>query len=375
MSAPPGEQEAVDQLERLVRILDELRSPGGSITREPAGALHRFDVVARGSSTACWSHTLQRARSSAVQMPITGRLMLHTIGSTRAAARRTVPRGHPRPDPERRAMSEPNTQLETVNVHLADGVATVELNRPEALNAWNAQFGADLLAALRERRRGRRGACGRHHRRRARLLLGRRPEGHQRRRATAADGRPDVYKTLTERYHPIMHAIREMPKPVVASVNGAGRRHRLLAGALLRSDRGGRERLLPARVREHRAGPRRRLLAVRAHARRHGARDRAGDARRAPAGAAGARVGPDQPRRRPTRGSARRRRRWPHGWRPDRRAPTPAPSASSTTGCTRAWTSSSSSRRASSRRWPGSDDFVEGAMAFVEKRPARFSGS
>jgi 2-(1,2-epoxy-1,2-dihydrophenyl)acetyl-CoA isomerase len=35
-----------------------------------------------------------------------------------------------------------------------------------------------------------------------------------------AEGRPDVYRTLTERYHPIMHAIREMPKPVVAAVNG-----------------------------------------------------------------------------------------------------------------------------------------------------------
>ena len=34
-------------------------------------------------------------------------------------------------------------------------------------------------------------------------------------------GRPDVYKALTERYHPVMHAIRELPKPVVASVNGA----------------------------------------------------------------------------------------------------------------------------------------------------------
>jgi 2-(1,2-epoxy-1,2-dihydrophenyl)acetyl-CoA isomerase len=29
-----------------------------------------------------------------------------------------------------------------------------------------------------------------------------------------------VYKTLTERYHPIMRAIREMPKPVIAAVNG-----------------------------------------------------------------------------------------------------------------------------------------------------------
>src|SRR5205823_10894649 len=32
--------------------------------------------------------------------------------------------------------------------------------------------------------------------------------------------RPDVYKTLTERYHPIREGIREMPKPVVAAVNG-----------------------------------------------------------------------------------------------------------------------------------------------------------
>ena len=47
-------------------------------------------------------------------------------------------------------MNASDTQLETVNVHLADGVATVELNRPEVLNAWNAQLGADLLAALRE---------------------------------------------------------------------------------------------------------------------------------------------------------------------------------------------------------------------------------
>ena len=34
------------------------------------------------------------------------------------------------------------------------------------------------------------------------------------------EGRPDLYKVLTERYHPIMHAIRELPLPVVAAVNG-----------------------------------------------------------------------------------------------------------------------------------------------------------
>ena len=37
---------------------------------------------------------------------------------------------------------------------------------------------------------------------------------------TTPDGRPDVYRTLTERYHPIMVAIRELPKPVLAAVNG-----------------------------------------------------------------------------------------------------------------------------------------------------------
>ncbi|MES1192915.1 MAG: enoyl-CoA hydratase-related protein, partial [Solirubrobacterales bacterium] len=33
-------------------------------------------------------------------------------------------------------------------------------------------------------------------------------------------GRPDVYKVLTERYHPIITGLRTMPKPVVAAVNG-----------------------------------------------------------------------------------------------------------------------------------------------------------
>ena len=116
-------------------------------------------------------------------------------------------------------MSDQPAQLETVNVSIANGVATVELNRPQALNAWNRQFGEDLLAAL-HRARSEESV-------RAVLI-----EGAGRAFSSGADlkdvsggettpdGRPDVYKTLTERYHPIMHAIREMPKPVVAAVNG-----------------------------------------------------------------------------------------------------------------------------------------------------------
>jgi 2-(1,2-epoxy-1,2-dihydrophenyl)acetyl-CoA isomerase len=129
--------------------------------------------------------------------------------------------------PEERtiAMSEtvaaPAKDLETVNLTICpDGAATVELNRPEVLNAWNQQLGVDLLMALRQ--------VAEDDTVRAVLITGagrafssgadlKDVSGGE----TTPNGRPDVYKVLTERYHPIMHTIREMGKPVVAAVNGA----------------------------------------------------------------------------------------------------------------------------------------------------------
>jgi 2-(1,2-epoxy-1,2-dihydrophenyl)acetyl-CoA isomerase len=112
-----------------------------------------------------------------------------------------------------------STAFETVNLSIdPDGVATIELNRPEALNAWNQQLGLDLRAALER--------VGEDDSARAAVIT-----GAGRAFSSGADlkdfgaeldenGRPNVYKVLTERYHPVMHAIRELPKPVVASVNG-----------------------------------------------------------------------------------------------------------------------------------------------------------
>ena len=112
-----------------------------------------------------------------------------------------------------------HTRLQTVNVHRDAGAATIELNRPEKLNAWNHQFGEDLLAAVNE--------LSADEEVRAVVITGA-GRGFSSGADltdisggwTTEDGRPDVYRTLTERYHPIMQGIRRMPKPVIASVNG-----------------------------------------------------------------------------------------------------------------------------------------------------------
>src|SRR3954462_2282670 len=44
----------------------------------------------------------------------------------------------------------PMSDRATVNVHRRGGAATIELSRPESMNAWNKQFGLDLRAAVEE---------------------------------------------------------------------------------------------------------------------------------------------------------------------------------------------------------------------------------
>jgi enoyl-CoA hydratase/carnithine racemase len=38
-------------------------------------------------------------------------------------------------------------QPEQISVEAADGILTITLNRPERLNAWTAQMGAEMRAA------------------------------------------------------------------------------------------------------------------------------------------------------------------------------------------------------------------------------------
>lgn len=112
----------------------------------------------------------------------------------------------------------PAKGYETVSVYRNGSAAKLELNRPDRMNALNGQLRTDLLAAVEE--------VGGDDGVRAVLLTGAGrafSSGADLRedRAPTPDGHPDVYSILTGQYHPIITGIRQMPKPVVAAVNGA----------------------------------------------------------------------------------------------------------------------------------------------------------
>jgi 2-(1,2-epoxy-1,2-dihydrophenyl)acetyl-CoA isomerase len=101
---------------------------------------------------------------------------------------------------------------ETIEVATSDGISTITLNRPDTLNALNSTMRAELLAALK--------AAARDDAIRAVVITG---EG--RGFCSGADlrggaGERAFRKVLTTEYNPLVTAIRELPKPVIAAVNG-----------------------------------------------------------------------------------------------------------------------------------------------------------
>jgi 2-(1,2-epoxy-1,2-dihydrophenyl)acetyl-CoA isomerase len=106
---------------------------------------------------------------------------------------------------------------ETLIVERRGGELRITMNRPESMNAWNLQFGAELKQVVEEAATDQQvravtiTGAGRAFSSGADLKAGfdPTPEGH-----------PDVLTPLNERYHPIIAGIRRMPKPVLAAVNG-----------------------------------------------------------------------------------------------------------------------------------------------------------
>ncbi len=251
------------------------------------------------------------------------------------------------------------------------GVAHLELDRPESLNAWTPEMGLELLDALN--------AVSADPSARAVLLTG---AGRafsagadvKRERDVLPNGDLDLSSWLRDIYNPCVLAVREMPKPVVGAIQGAAAG---LGASLALSVRlAGRGGVLVSalRVREHRRDARRGCAALPRRTSRNGPRRRDRDARRTAPRREGAGVGPGQP------GRAGRRPCTPKGWRwrsVSRSAPRwPSRTSRQTLNETSQPDLASQLAVEADRQQihGGSFDYQEGRSAFIEKRRAQFQG-
>lgn len=110
------------------------------------------------------------------------------------------------------------TTDDVVHTSDTDGVRTLTLHRPDSYNALNTTLKQRLLEALREASANRNV--------RAVLLTGSGKafcagQDLKEHIGQLQAGDPAPLRTVAEHYNPIVHAIVEMPKPVLAAVNGA----------------------------------------------------------------------------------------------------------------------------------------------------------
>jgi len=107
---------------------------------------------------------------------------------------------------------------ETLIWEQSGGSGRLTLNRPDSLNSWTTEFGHELRQVLEGEaadasvRAVLVTGAGRGFSSGADLKSGFEPHPD--------DGRPNLRKELDEIYHPVITAVRELPKPIVAAVNG-----------------------------------------------------------------------------------------------------------------------------------------------------------
>ena len=105
-----------------------------------------------------------------------------------------------------------------VDYTVADGVAVLVLNRPDVLNAFNDELGTAVLQGVRDASTDDAVRC---------LVI----TGSGRAFCAGEDlsalaggyesgDPPELGRTLTDRYNPLIRELRSMPKPVVAAING-----------------------------------------------------------------------------------------------------------------------------------------------------------
>jgi 2-(1,2-epoxy-1,2-dihydrophenyl)acetyl-CoA isomerase len=122
------------------------------------------------------------------------------------------------PDPESDTVPSDTVPSDTVRWDLTEAVGTILLNRPRAHNALTAEMKTALLAALRQ--------AAASAEVRAVLITGAGPafcagqDLREHAEVLTAAQTGAAMDTVREHYNPIVLAIRSMPKPVIAAVNG-----------------------------------------------------------------------------------------------------------------------------------------------------------
>lgn len=105
--------------------------------------------------------------------------------------------------------------FETIRYEIADGVGTLTLNRPESFNAANEQLTTELLSALSDATSNPNVRCV--------TLTGAGKafcSGQDLKDAPKSGDKRDLRDSLQRRYNPVIRAMRDMPKPIIAGING-----------------------------------------------------------------------------------------------------------------------------------------------------------
>ena len=101
---------------------------------------------------------------------------------------------------------------ETIQYMVVDGVATIELSRPDKLNAFNRTMIAEMTAAVKE--------AGKDNDVRCLVFTGAGRGFCSGQDLADVDDNMDHGQVLREQYGPLMKSIMSLEKPVVAAVNG-----------------------------------------------------------------------------------------------------------------------------------------------------------
>lgn len=104
---------------------------------------------------------------------------------------------------------------ETIITNVESGVFTITLNRPDVYNAFNEQLTTDLQTAFKEAAKNDEIRCV--------IITGAGKafcSGQDLKDAPSGSGKRSLRDSLERRYNPLIRSMRNLPKPIIAAING-----------------------------------------------------------------------------------------------------------------------------------------------------------